>query len=501
MSATWKSRLAVTVLVGATALSSASLATASGAAPGRSVRRAPATSLALVPLVADSAALTSGLTGRVKASASIKADVATGTAISPDGGFALVCDSGAGSVISVSHARTRPNSSSSVVLSRFKGEGGATYHWFPGGVSFVGGSRYAVVTGNGQGLVQLVRAGRRWAVDSRVHSPGVNAAGHAHRPGLIAIPDTASGATLYDGIAVSQVPAARGKYLGVAIDRTDGTLAVLSHLGTGHPRVESTLASPLLEDRSGADYGSGGVAFSPVAPTRVAVQTSTGLAVLDLSDLAHPALQSLTTTPAQPQSIAAAPHGNRVLVGSGNHLYLYSGLLVAGSGSPLTPVATLSTRDRSSHSPEVSSIAYLATGSAVVVHGDDTRGYSRQTLLRQAELSSARWGRTHVLKSAPDVDNALSVWPAPSQAIVAPHLRKRMKVHQRVLSTLSVHPVGSVYSFTVASGKLPPHLHLRHGRITGRLTRVGHFSFTILAENTYGATVLRHFSIQVRGRR
>ncbi len=74
-------------------------------------------------------------------------------------------------------------------------------------------------------------------------------------------------------------------------------------------------------------------------------------------------------------------------------------------------------------------------------------------------------------------------------------------MHQRVSSKLTVRPAGSLYAFTVASGKLPPHLRLHHGRITGRVTRAGHFSFAVRAQNPYGAVVTRHFSIHVGGRR
>ena len=293
---------------------------------------------------------------------------AVGTSIAPDGASALTAT--ATSTIGVITNPLAPAPSvSSLNVGQFTGEGGATYHVFVDGVAVTPDGKAGLATADSQGAIALTHAGGTWAVDTSVQSSGLNQAGNPHQAGWIEAPTIGAGATTYDGVTISGTKGAGGHYVGLLMDASDHTVAVVTGLGTSGAAVSGTVTDPTnigYGYNLHADFGNGGMAFSPTTADRAVVVTTNGFEVLDLSNPAAPTLGSLTTIPAAisgngAQSIAVAPDGNHVAVAVNNQLYFFDGLRSSNGTAPLTASAGPVTVPG-----PVMSLAYTASGNLAV---------------------------------------------------------------------------------------------------------------------------------------
>ena len=199
-------------------------------------------------------------------------DDAVATAIDPVGGDdALLCGND-GDVIPVHALRTKPRLQRVRIDGRpYAGEGGPNFGFFCDGVSIHGS--FALATGDSQGLLQLAQTGGQWKVDRRVHSPGTNQAGRPHRRGWIDFQDSTTTSTTFNNVAIAPRHLANGKYLAVALDRSDGALVVVEGVGTARPQVVGALQDDTLFNDD-VSRGNGGIAFLPHSANRAVILTA-----------------------------------------------------------------------------------------------------------------------------------------------------------------------------------------------------------------------------------
>ncbi len=380
------------------------------------------TSAAMVPTSAqtvDVAGPVNSITGSITGATTVTTLAGTvgGTALGPDGQTALVGTEG-----TTLNGVTAPLSPSPTVtsldVSQFTGEGGPGYTVFTDGVAMTPDGTAGLATADSQGAIALKRTGTTWGVDTSVQSSGLNQAAQPHQPGWIEAPTLTPTATLYDGVTISATTGTDGHYVGLLMDATDHTVAVVTGLGTAAAKVSGTVSDATNIVSSGAhgffgfgDYGNGGMSFSPTMATRAAVVTADGFGVLNLTNPAAPTLGSLTTVPGAAghgaQSVAVAPDGNHVVVAVGDVLYFYSGLLNAAAGSPLTISAPAITLPNT-----VYSLNYTASGNLTVNYENLTGTTGVLATITNTESTPATPGNALLLSGLAPNANGASVLPA-----------------------------------------------------------------------------------------
>ena len=143
--------------------------------------------------------------------------------------------------------RTTPNVGNAASnATAYAGEGAADRAFSCDGLAMRG--TFALAGGESQGLLQLVRKQGTWKIDQRVHSRGRNDAGQRHAQGWIDIRDSLTKSTTFTGVAIAPKAQRNGQFLAVTVDRTKGTLVVLSGVGTSKPRAVGVLGSAALKD-------------------------------------------------------------------------------------------------------------------------------------------------------------------------------------------------------------------------------------------------------------
>ena len=328
------------------------------------------------------------------------------TAIGADGDIALACtDSTA--VSSLHSLRTKPRADKPLNASRFHSEGGRGFIFFCDGVDLRGS--FALLAGDSLGVAQLVRRHGAWRVDTRVRSSGVNEGGHAHRPGWIRF--RRSGAsTRYTSVSVAPRRLHGGGYLAVALDRQDGTLAVVRDAGTARARNVGLLTSPRLVDTLAA-FGAGGLVWQPGASNRAVVATDRGLAVLNLRHPGRPRLGHVTEVGggAPPRSLTVSSDGDHLAVAAGRRIFGY-GHLRAAVAKGRKPRLQTSFRLGNRGQDSVTDVAYAKNDNLLVLHG---RPGGRWFLTVVQNVARGR----HTVKgsmptSRPADSGSLSVWPA-----------------------------------------------------------------------------------------
>ena len=253
--------------------------------------------------------------------------------------------------------------------SQFDDEGGDGFSFACSGVAMHG--KFALVTGDSQGLLQLRRRHGVWKIDRRVQSPGVDDAGDPHQPGWINFRESVTPATTFDNVAIAPKPMRNGRYLGLAVDHTHRTIAVVSGVGSATPRLVGALRARALGNDA-LDQGTGGVVFLPGSSDRVLMATMTGFAVLRLRDPAEPRLKVRTKVgdgSQPPSSITVTSDADHVAVAAGGHVFGYRNVLAAVQHGKRFHKQT-SFRLGSSGTESVSDVAYTANGTLVVLHGD-----------------------------------------------------------------------------------------------------------------------------------
>jgi hypothetical protein len=331
--------------------------------------------------------------------------VATG--IDTNGNDALTC-ADADRVSTVRHLRTKPRRGPSVDASAYGNEGGVNFGFFCDGVALHGS--FALAAGDSLGVLQLVRKHDVWKVDRRVHSAGLNEAGDPHVPGWIRFPHPLP-ANEFDNVSIAPEPLHNGKYLAVAFDRPLATMVVIEGVGTPKPRVVGNLTVPLLANGKNS-VGNGGVAWLPGARDRAVITTSSGFAVLDLRHPRTPRLRVPTRVgPGDgPTSITVSPDGNHLAVASGKRIFGY-GHLRAAVTKGRKPRLQTSFRLGKRHQDAAFDVAYTAHGNLVVLHGDQSDGWSLTVVTKVPRGHHAVQGSMRT--TAPFASGSLSVWPTP----------------------------------------------------------------------------------------
>jgi hypothetical protein len=423
------------------------------------------------------------------------------TAISPSGTTALVARDNE-SMLSISNLRTDPGVATPLGFAQFIGEGGLDFDPFTSGVAMSNTSALVALTEDG--VVQLRDTARGWAIDGRVHSAGQSSIHAPHAAGFIAIPPNAVDAAVYSGVAVSRVPLANGKYLGLAIDRDAKSLAVIEGVGTAKPKVVGQLTTSGLGDLDGPSDGNAGMAFSPATATRAVIATPNGVAVLNLSNPAKPKLQSRTVIGVgeDTTSVAISPNGDDVAVGNQGSGVIddLKGLLHATAGQPLTPNGSV-TPD-SSNTYTIFALAFLRNGTLVVNRsGNDvvhsTTGYYL-SLVKGFAAGTPHVTQSLQLGGPPDSINSLSVTPALATIAMHPGHLPVAKVGRHVSIKLSVTGGIGTFGFTISAGHLPAGLKLHGTHITGTPTHAGTKHLTITAVNQYHGAVVASYMIKVK---
>jgi len=416
----------------------------------------------------------------------------SGTAYSPSGANALVALGTAGLEV-ISNPLTKPKISRVLDLGSFGGEGGPDYSFYDSGVAIAGTT--ALVTGDEQGLVQLTESSGSWKVDTRVHSKGLADGGWPQQPGWIAFKLTGAEATTFDGVAISPVRLKSGGYEAVTIDRDfssgdPGAIAVITGVGTADPKV-TAIASSLAFGRIGdGDVGNGGIAFSPVTPTRAVIASPSGVAVLNLANPANPVVQNTTIVGSDDdvEAVAVSPGGNDVAVAEGDTVEVLGGVLQTSTTAPLAEVETFTPAS----GDDVTDLAYLADGDLVTADGVQLETWTATTTPTAALLGSV------ALAGSPEAANSLSVRPAePGPAIEPATLPGPFRVGTKVDDKLTVIGPAGTYMFSVSSGRLPAGLKLVSNAIAGKPTAAGTSKVTISATNQYGGSASNAYVIKV----
>jgi hypothetical protein len=423
------------------------------------------------------------------------------TAISPSGSTALVARDNQ-SMLSISNLRTDPGSATPLGFAQFIGEGGPTFGVFTDGVAM--SNTAALVTLDEDGVVQLRDTAQGWAIDARVHSSGLSDLHSPHAAGFIAFPSNTADANIYSGVAISRVPLANGKYLGLAIDREAKSLAVIEGVGTAKPKVVGQLTASGLGDLDGGDAGNDGMAFSPATASRAVIATPDGVAVLNLTNPAKPKLQSRTVIGVGDDvtSVAISPNGEDVAVGNQGSGVIddLKGLLHATAGQPLTPNGSV-TPD-SSNTYTIFAVAFLRNGTLVVNRsGNDvvhsTTGYYL-SLVKGFAAGTPHVTQSLQLAGPPDSINSLSVTPTLATITMHPGHLPVAKVGKHVSIKLSVSGGIGTYSFTISAGHLPAGLKLHGTHITGTPTHAGTKHLTITAVNQFHGAVVASYKFKVK---
>jgi hypothetical protein len=356
----------------------------------------------------------SGTTPHKTALLDVSTSRAWATSINPaKGNDGLLClDSG--TVYPVHRLRTAPALQGTPIdASGFTGEGGSGYGFFCDG-NAVHGS-FGLATGDSQGLLQLARKNGTWKVDTRVQSPGLNEANQPHKHGWINFPNALTGvATEFNNVVIAPRPLANGKFLAVAIDRSDQTLVVVTGVGTATPHAAGVLSGAALANLTVND-GNTGIAFLPSSPNRAVIVTKTGFAALDLRKPSDPRLRNKKTVgtgTVEPSSISVSSDGDHLAVSAGKQVYGYSNVIAGvtqGKSFHLQTSFHLGT----SGTEAVDDVAYTADDTLVVLHGDSASAPDWfLTLVRKVPA-----GHHQILGSTsttmPEKAGSLSVWPAP----------------------------------------------------------------------------------------
>jgi hypothetical protein len=465
---------------------------------GHHVSAGPATSVALMDAGSKKAAVVSGLLAgppQLTRALTSTAPNIRASAITADGNTGLIGNE-TNAVIPVEQLRTSPAYGSPIDLSAFKLESNADSHLHSQGLAL--GPDFALVASGEQGVVQLVRAGSTWKVDSRVHSAGQNAVGKAHPAGFIALPTPDRGNADYNSVAIAPRPLPNGHFLAVAIDRGLRTVAVIEGVGTATPKVLGTLTNHAL-DGFGDFTGSGAMAFVPTSADRVILGTATGVAVLDLQRPAKPKLQAATRLgPADGvTALAVAPDGNHAAVGIAGTTYLLKGLVsAAAKGRALRPAGSITLSRQAGE--DVQALAYTSNGVLSVEHSNSHDGVVL-TLVKAATTRRPVAGSSLAIGTATIDNDSLSVWPTATRPAFAPgRLLTHGRVGHRVRVRLAVTGGVGGYRFAVTRGKLAPGLKLRGSRVVGTLRKATRRKVTITATNPFGATISKKYKETVR---
>jgi len=303
-------------------------------------------------------------------------------------------------------------------------EGGSGYRMVCHGIAVHG--HFALVAGHSQGLLQLRRRHHVWKIDRRVHSRGVNDAGHRHVRGWIDVRDRVTKATMLDSVVIAPEPMPNGRYLALAGAREEpnplhDSIVLVTGIGTGKPRVRGAIKDDGLSIHDVSfggrmDFGNGGLVFVPGTSQRAVALTRTGFAVLGLNDLAHPRLQLRTKidaavgSPLDPSSLTISKNGKHLAVAVGNRVYGYRDVIKGGKRHmKLQTSFTVSSDSRDA----VTDLAYTPDNTLVVLHGStqSTTDWFL-TLVRKVPRGHHKiLGSTRT--TAPSDVGSLSIWPVP----------------------------------------------------------------------------------------
>jgi hypothetical protein len=458
----------------------------------------PATSLAAIGLDGNKVeyidSLSNGSPKVLRVVSTKYADGIYGTAIGASGATSLIAED-TGAAVPVTKVRTTPAAASQLNLNQFRGEGGSAYNFYSEGVAIIKSS--ALVASDEAGVVQLILRAGHWRVDTRVNFGGKNDSGFPRARGFIPFPKE-NEISDYNAVVISPTALPNGKYLAIAVDRENDTIAIIEGVGTPKPKVAvftNTAFGDSTQATDGPDAGTGGAAFSPATPYRAVVTTPTGLAVLNLTNPMKPKLQSKTTVgvAGEADSIAVSADGDHVAEAVGDTVYTFTGLLTTAAG-PLPPVTTIKTGDTDG---SIFDVAYLANNSLAVSHGDAGDGY-HLTMYSGATSGSPTQRGSVALGDGPGESNTLSVWPSSVPPNLGPaHLLRGAKVGKAVKQRLSVAGGVGIYSYKVTAGKLPTGLRLHGAFILGTPKRAGKVHFTVIATNQYGGSVVAGYVVKV----
>ena len=333
------------------------------------------------------------------------------TAINPRGGKdGLLCTNGT-RIKTVQDLRTTPQvGGADIDATAYSGEGAADRAFSCDGLAMHG--TFALAGGGSQGLLQLVRKQGSWKIDQRVRSRGRNDAGNRHARGWIDIRDSLTKSTTFTGVAIAPQAQRNGQFLAVTVDRTKGTLVVLTGVGTSKPRAVGVLGSAALKHAAGG-YGTGGVAFLPSSRDRALIATRTGFAVLDLHHPDAPQLRVKTRVgdgSVAPAGLTVSSDGDHVAVAAGAKIYAYRHVLAAvKQHKPFKRQTSFRLGDLGSE--RVSDVAYTDTDTLVVLHGDDLVATDWSLTLVKKVPRGRDVVRGSSTTTRPDVSGSLSVWP------------------------------------------------------------------------------------------
>lgn len=412
--------IAAVVAAGALTTMSAVVATNAEAAPGSALDRTtyqaahPAGTVALLAAGDADFQAVKGLTGS-KPHKTRVFDLMNGhsvaTTVNPvDGKDGLLCTD-LGRIYRVRHLRTDPTLDRPAIdASTYTGEGDSAYGFFCGGVAVHGS--FGLAMGNAQGALQLIRRHGEWKIDRRVQFHGVNESGDPHRPGWIRFPDTPGGATLFDNVAIAPTKTPSGKYLAVAMDRSDGALWAIIGVGTAHPRVLGSMETDKLRNLS-ASEGNGVISFIPGKPDRAMIGTATGFALLNLREPLHPQLRAQAPVgdgSVTPTSIAVSGNGNHLAVAVGDTVYGYGNVHDAIHRREAYRLQTSFTM-HDTGVPVISDLAYTADDTLVVLHGDEASSSGWHLTLVRNVPKGHHAIQGSVPTTAPFGDGSMSVWP------------------------------------------------------------------------------------------
>ncbi len=207
---------------------------------------------------------------------------------------------------------------------------------------------------------------------------------------------------------------ANGRYLGLAVDHSHRTVAVVSGVGSAKPRLVGALRAAAVGSMA-LDQGTGGVVFLPGSPDRALIATKRGFAVLRLRDPAEPRLKVRTKVgdgSHPPSSITVTSDADHVAVAAGSHVFGYRNVLAAVLHGKKFRKQT-SFRLSSAATESVSDVAYTANGTLVVLHGDSASIPDWFLTLVKKVPRGHHAVRGSTSTTAPSDPGSLSVWPAP----------------------------------------------------------------------------------------
>jgi hypothetical protein len=204
-----------------------------------------------------------------------------------------------------------------------------------------------------------------------------------------------------------------GKYLAVALDRSEDTLVVVSGIGTAKPRVMGKLVSPALGNET-VEEGTGAFAFLPSSPDRGVIATRTGIAVLNVHKPGHPRLKVKTDVgngSTGPSSVTVSPDSDHVAVAVGGKIFGFRNVHAAAmKGKHFKKQTSF----RLASAPDVVlDLAYTGNDTLAALHGDPASDTGWLFTLIKKVPKGHHAVRGSLATTQPGEAGSLSVWPAP----------------------------------------------------------------------------------------